>query len=66
MRCEYANLNQRVLSEYRFDTLTNLNCAFYEVIHISTEKTNGTIQTHDTIKFHATQIHRLQRNMNKT
>jgi len=56
IRCEYANLNQRKLSQCQFDTLTNLDYAFYHVTDISIEKTNGKIQTNETIQFHATQV----------
>ena len=56
IRCEYANLDRRMSSQPRFDTLKNLEYAFYQVTDISSEKTSGKFQTHDTIEFHATQI----------
>jgi len=54
--CEYANLNQRLFGQQQFDTLKNLEYAFYQVTDISTEKTNGKFPKRDTIEFRATQI----------
>ncbi|CAF4406086.1 unnamed protein product, partial [Rotaria sp. Silwood2] len=56
IRCDYAFLSQRKSYQSQFDTLANLDWAFYHVTHISIEKTRGKISTQDTIEFQATPI----------
>ncbi|CAF0815277.1 unnamed protein product, partial [Adineta ricciae] len=56
VRYEFGPLEQQKSSLFRFDTLSNVQSAFYQVTYIGTEKVNGKVPIRETIEFHATQF----------
>ncbi|CAF1143464.1 unnamed protein product [Didymodactylos carnosus] len=56
IRYEYAGLDRPQFNQNPFNTPTNLDCAFYQVVNISTEMINDKIQTSETIEFYASPI----------